>query len=125
MLNRMTSPGVVAAMALSSMVLLSCRSAVAQTDTLKVASFNILKGDTSAKTVDVIRASGADVVGIQESDGGAPALAQALGWNYRVFSFDRGTENGNTDVAILSRLPITQTTRTGIRVLVAAGKEAY
>jgi endonuclease/exonuclease/phosphatase family metal-dependent hydrolase len=93
--------------------------------TLTVASFNILKGDTSAKTLEVIRASGADVVGIQEADGGAPALAAALGWHVREFSFDRGTERGNSDCAIVSRFPITQTLRHGVRVQVAPGREAY
>src|SRR4051812_27270914 len=106
-----------------------CLPARARNDTLKVATFNILKGGVSAgqplsRTCDVIVASGADVAGIQESDGSGAALAQLLGWNYRVFSFDRGTESGNTDCAIVSRLPITQTLRNGARVQLAAGKEA-
>src|SRR5687768_525616 len=93
----------------------SPHEAAAQTaDTIKVSSFNILHGSSDARTVDVIRASGADVMVIQESDGRAASLAQSLGWSYRDFSFDRGAESGNTDVAILSRFPITQTLRSGV-----------
>jgi endonuclease/exonuclease/phosphatase family metal-dependent hydrolase len=104
----------------------SPRQAAAQTaDTIKVSSFNILHGSSNTRTVDVIRASGADVAVIQESDGRAAALAQSLGWVYRDFSFDRGAESGNTDVAILSRFPITQTLRSGVRVQTGVGKEAY
>jgi exodeoxyribonuclease-3 len=99
-------------------------------DSLKVASYNILVGGTNggqplSRTAAVIQASGADVVGIQESLGSIPALAALLGWNYRVFSTDFGSETGNVDNAILSRFPITQTLRAGIRVQLAPGKEAY
>ena len=82
--------------------LVACAPVAAQTDTLKLASFNILQGGTGGgqsltKTRDVILASGADVVGVQEADGSAANLAQLLGWQYREFSFDRGTEMGNSD----------------------------
>src|SRR5687767_224941 len=111
------------AAALVSIILcaIACQQVAAQTDTLKVATFNILQagtggGEPLSKTRDVILASGADVVGIQEADGAAANLAQLLGWQYREFSFDRGTEMGNTDGAILTRFPITQTLSSGIRV---------
>jgi len=95
-------------------------------DTLKVMSYNVLLGGNPfAKTAQVIQASGADLVGIQESDGNTASIAALLGWNFRVFSADFGAESGNTDSAILSRFPITQTLRTGVRVQVAAGKEAF
>ena len=95
-------------------------------ETLKVASYNVLVGGAPfAKTAQVIQASGADVVGIQESDGNTASIAALLGWNFRVFSADFGSELGNTDSAILSRFPITQTLRNGVRVQVAPGKEAY
>ena len=53
---------------LLSIGLMACQPVAAQTDTLKVASFNILQGGTGGgqsltKTRDVIVASGADVVG--------------------------------------------------------------
>ncbi|HEV8292807.1 MAG TPA: endonuclease/exonuclease/phosphatase family protein, partial [Tepidisphaeraceae bacterium] len=88
-------------------------------DALKVASYNILLGGTGSgqplsRTAAVIQASGADVVGIQESDGNTGAIAAMLGWNFRVFSADYASEAGNTDTAILSRFPITQTLRSGI-----------
>src|SRR5258705_4970719 len=87
-------------------------SAAFADDTLKVASYNVLLGGAPfAKTAQVIQASGADVVGIQESDGNTASIAALLGWNFRVFSADFGSESGNTDSAILSRFPITQTHR--------------
>jgi endonuclease/exonuclease/phosphatase family metal-dependent hydrolase len=100
-------------------------AAGATTDSVRVASFNIWKGKTGPKVVEVIRASGADVVGLQEADGAAPELARELGWAYCEFSFDRGNEAGNSDCAILSRLPITQTLSHGVRVEVAPGREAF
>ena len=94
-----------------------------------VASFNIhgpaFTADQIAPTVAAIRASGADVVGLQESSGNAPAIAAALGWNFRQFASDNGDEAKNADVAILSRLPITQTLGGGVRIEVAGGREVY
>jgi len=99
-------------------------------DSLKVASYNILLGgrfggQPLSRTVAVIQASGADVVGIQEADANTASLAAMLGWNFRVFSTDYGSELGNVDTSILSRFPITQTLRSGIRVEIAPGKEAF
>jgi endonuclease/exonuclease/phosphatase family metal-dependent hydrolase len=110
--------------------ILLCACAQPHNTSLKVATFNILHGGRNdggplLRTAEVIRASGADVVGIQESDGSAGELARLLGWNYREFSFDRGTETGNTDAAILTRFPITQTFRSGIRVEIAPRQEAF
>ncbi|WP_433065308.1 endonuclease/exonuclease/phosphatase family protein [Dactylosporangium sp. CS-033363] len=51
-----------------------------------------------------------DVVGIQENSGAAAQLAGALGWSYYQ----------NSDVAVLSRYPITATTPTTAGVAVAA-----
>jgi len=118
------------AMAVLAMSVMLSACAPAQNMSLKVATFNILHGGKKdggplAQTARVIRASGADIVGIQESDGSAVELARLLGWNYREFSFDRGTETGNSDAAILSRFPITQTFRSGVRVEIAPGLEAY
>jgi exodeoxyribonuclease III len=105
-------------------------SAVHGQDSLKVASYNILVGGTGAgqplsRTAAVIQASGADIVGIQEALGSTAQIAAMLGWNFRVLSADYGSETGNVDNAILSRFPITQTLRSGVRVEIAPGKEAY
>src|SRR4051812_42564123 len=83
-----------AAAAAAGGILVPSSEARAQNVSLKVASFNILTGGQGSggplsQTANVIQASGADIVGIQESDGSAPALAAMLGWNYRQFSFDR------------------------------------
>src|SRR5258705_11819843 len=85
-------------------------SAAFADENLKVASIKVLLGGLPfAKTAQVIQASGADVVGIQEADGNSASIAALLGWNFRVFSADFGSELGNTDNAVLSRFPITQT----------------
>jgi len=50
-----------------------------------VLTYNIENGGAQvdfAKTVEVIRKSGADVVGIQEAWGNTAALAEAMGWEY-------------------------------------------
>lgn len=61
-------------------------------------SFNIWRGGTQhqplQKTVDVIRVTRADVVGIQEPDNSLIALATALGWNY------------SAKASIITRFPI-------------------
>ena len=67
-----------------------------------VMSYNILVGGTGlgqplSKTVEVITAAGADIVGLQEQGGSGRAIADALGFSY----FDQG---GST--AVLSRYPI-------------------
>src|SRR3954462_11161111 len=87
----------------ASALLLGALSAAAHgQDSVKVASYNILLGGTGAgqplsKTAAVIAASGADIVGIQESQGSTAQIAALLGWNFRVFSADFGSETGNVD----------------------------
>lgn len=52
---------------------------------LKVAAFNIEYGGTLVdfdQVVTAVRASGADVVGVEEAEGHIPRLANALGWPY-------------------------------------------
>ena len=49
-----------------------------------VLTYNIENGGAQvdfAKTIEVIRKSGADVVGIQEAWGSTAALAEAMGWD--------------------------------------------
>ena len=72
----------------------------AQPVTLSVAQFNTDISDeyptiTAASVADAIRASGADVVGIEEGGGEVPDVAKALGWAY----YDVRTQ-------IVSRLPL-------------------
>ena len=52
---------------------------------LNVMVFNIEYGGTGVdfgKVVEAVRASGADVVGVEEGEGQVPRLATALGWRY-------------------------------------------
>ncbi len=51
--------------------------------TLRVLSFNLWRGGIQvdiSRAVEAIRLSGADIVGLQESEGRTAALAEALGW---------------------------------------------
>src|SRR5688572_766244 len=111
---------------LSLLIPLLLSSSLHAQDSIKVSSYNVLVGGFPvAKTAEVIRASGADIIGIQEASGNTAAIAAQLGWNFRVFSADYGAESGNSDNAIISRFPITQTLRAGVRVQIAPGKEAF
>lgn len=97
--------------------------------TVRVMSFNLWHGGTSvedgpAKQAAFIESSGADLVGVQESDGTAARdLARELGWNH-VQSKDGGS------AGIVSRFPILETFRlsaglaVGARVRIAPGREA-
>ncbi len=93
-------------------------------------SFNIYWGATLNegalnRTVEIIRNSGADIVGIQEkmtydargdafSRNGVQMIAQALGWDY----MDQTKKHDGTwdDTAIISRLPITSASKDGFCV---------
>src|SRR5689334_25057737 len=88
----------------------------AQTVTsLKVMTYNILLGGAQygplSRTVGVIQAAQADVIGIQEVRGSAQAIASALGFYY--YGFD-------SDLAIISRYPITQVFDEGVRLHLSA-----
>ncbi len=89
-------------------------------DTLKVMTYNILLGGATYgplyRTVGVIQAAQADVIGIQEVGGSAQAIANALGFYYHAF---------NTDVAIVSRYPITQVSNGGVRLHLSATQDAF
>ena len=65
---------------------------------IKVMTYNIWVGGTRhqplSQTVEAIRASGADIVGIQEPGSNLDDIANALGWNY------------SSQSAIISRFPI-------------------
>lgn len=111
------------AAALSVALILAATPLAAETR-LKVMSFNIWGGGQNAgkgveETVAAIRASGADVVGLQETrlesdpctaehcpatgPSAAPAIAAALGWHV----YDQAAENGALWAnAVISRHPI-------------------
>lgn len=78
-------------------------------DSLRVMSYNILVGGAEhgplSRTVGVIQAAQADVIGMQEVYGSAPAIAAALGYFYHDLDGDN---------AIVSRYPITQVFNHGV-----------
>lgn len=87
---------------------------------LRVMSYNILAGGTKhyplSQTVKVIQVADADVIGIQEVGSSAQAIANALGFYYQGF---------NSDLAIISRYPITQVLGQGVKLQLAPAHEAY
>lgn len=106
---------------------LTCLSTVgavcpAQTvDSLRVMTYNIWVGGTAggqplSRTVGVIQAAEADVIGIQEQGGNGSALASALGFHYQSLG-------GST--AILSRYPIVQSVNQGAKLRLSSTQEAY
>ena len=78
---------------------------------LKVMTYNIYIGGAAygplSRTVGVIQAAQADVIGIQEVGGSAQAIANSLGFYYHGF---------DSDLAIISRYPITQVLNEGVRL---------
>jgi len=53
--------------------------------TLRVMTFNVEYGGTGVdfrKVVEALERAGADIVGLEEPEGNAPALARALGWEH-------------------------------------------
>lgn len=87
---------------------------------LRVMSYNIWVGGAAygplSQTVGVINTANADVIGIQEVGGSAQALANALGFYYHGF---------NSDLAILSRYPITQVLGQGVKLQLSPTQQAY
>jgi endonuclease/exonuclease/phosphatase family metal-dependent hydrolase len=68
----------------------AARSTDAPSVGLRVMSFNIEWGGTHVRfesVVDAIRASGADIVGVQEAEGNLQRLAADLGWSYDLRSY--------------------------------------
>jgi endonuclease/exonuclease/phosphatase family metal-dependent hydrolase len=100
---------------------LSTSNACAQTvDTLNVMTYNILVGGANygplSRTVGVIQSAQADVIGIQEVGGSAQAIANSLGFYYHGF---------NSDLAIISRYPITQAFNEGVRLQLSPTQDAF
>src|SRR3954466_13887715 len=97
--------------AAASIVLAVSATGHAQTvGSLRVMTYNILTGGATygplSRTVGVIQTAQADVIGIQEVGGSAASIASSLGFFYHGF---------NSDIAIISRYPITQVLDTGVR----------
>jgi endonuclease/exonuclease/phosphatase family metal-dependent hydrolase len=95
-------------------------TAAQSVESLRVMSYNILVGGAAygplSRTIGVIQAAQADVIGIQEVGGSAPAIAAALGFHYHGF---------NSDLAIVSRYPITQVFSQGVKLQISPEQEAY
>src|SRR4249920_2817967 len=87
---------------------------------LKVMTYNIYIGGAAygplSHTVGVIQAAQADVIGIQEVGSNAQAIANSLGFYYHGF---------DSDLAIISRYPITQVLNEGVRLKLSPTQDAY
>jgi exodeoxyribonuclease-3 len=88
---------------------------------LKVMSYNILVGGGGlgqplSKTAEVISASGADIIGLQEQSGATASLAAMLGFHYTV---------QKSDISYLSRYPIVESLSSGVRIELPQGQDAY
>ncbi len=96
---------------------------VTQPTTFRVLSFNIWAGGESdgqplEQTAAVIRASQADIAGLQEVKANARAIADLLGWKH---------VQQNDSCAVLSRFRILGTTRLkhGVRLCMDGGQKLY
>lgn len=109
-----------------SLILTVTASAV-PVESLKVMSFNIWTGGFGSfmplsRTIDVIATSGADIIGLQESSASPDDIADALGFYWQAF---------NTDLAIISRYPISQVLTSGdprtrgAKIQLSPGQEVY
>jgi endonuclease/exonuclease/phosphatase family metal-dependent hydrolase len=90
-------------------------------ESLRVMTYNIWVGGHESglplsRTVDVIQAAGADVIGLQEVGGSTQAIANELGFFYHDIDGDN---------AIVSRYPITEVIPQGVKLELAAGQPAY
>lgn len=83
---------------------------------LKVMSFNVWAG-ADGREADAIIASGADIIGIQESSGTTASLAGMLGMYYAALP-----DGSNS---ILSRFPITQVYNRGVKIDLGEQGDAY
>jgi endonuclease/exonuclease/phosphatase family metal-dependent hydrolase len=102
-------------------------------ETIRVMSFNLWHGGDAGKqpleqTIEVIKQSRADIIGLQETAGLAPEgrprpdraaeIAERLGWHY----VDQGDRTG-----IISRFPIIATTprKWGVKLQLPSGRQLY
>ncbi|WP_299625969.1 endonuclease/exonuclease/phosphatase family protein [uncultured Tenacibaculum sp.] len=91
-------------------------SVVNSQNSLKVMTFNKLYSTSSNSALNVVRASGADVIGLQESYGAARSIANSLGFYYHSVS---------SSVAVISRYPITSTNSSGVEITLPDGLKIY
>lgn len=90
-------------------------------ESLRVMTYNIWVGGLESdlplsRTADVIRAAGADVIGIQEAYGSTQAIANELGFFYHDIDGDN---------AIISRFPIAEVVPQGVKLQLSPGQPAY
>ena len=90
---------------------------------IKVMTYNVLFSTSNEATVQVLRETGADIIGMQEiSASRLGNLAQQL--NYQQHSFSSAAGNGGAnDTGILSRFPISRVLSNGVVVKVNPGLE--
>jgi endonuclease/exonuclease/phosphatase family metal-dependent hydrolase len=105
---------------LATTLALTLANAARAVTSLKVMTYNIYVGGAAygplSRTVGVIQTAQADVIGIQEVGGSAQAIANALGFFYHGF---------NSDLAIISRYPITDVLDQGVRLKLSPTQDAY
>ena len=97
----------------------------AQVSSLKVLSFNVWHADEGNaagvnKLREIILASGADVIGVQEMQNSTGvAIASALGFHYQ--------QQSSGDIQVLSRYPITATAagNLGVQIELSPGQNAW
>ena len=107
-------------LALAIALALSSSNTAYSISSLKVMTYNIYVGGAAygplSRTVGVIQTAQADVIGIQEVGGSAQAIANALGFYYQGF---------NSDLAIISRYPISEVLNQGVRLKVSPTQDAF
>ncbi|MCH8042148.1 MAG: endonuclease/exonuclease/phosphatase family protein [Planctomycetes bacterium] len=95
-------------------------SAVVRADELRVMSYNIWVGlneaDELNRQVELIQATGADIIGLQEQNGAARLLAGELEFYYHALG---------SSTAVLSRFPITESFDDGVGLDLGDGHAAY
>jgi endonuclease/exonuclease/phosphatase family metal-dependent hydrolase len=95
-------------------------SETVRADELRVMSYNIWVGlneaDELNRQVDLIQATGADIIGLQEQNGAARLLAGELEFYYQTLG---------SSTAVLSRFPITDSFDDGVGLDLGDGHAAY
>ena len=112
----MKSNSLIVVMLFACIVLVfNCKGEAQTVASLRVMSYNIWVGGAAngplSRTVGVIQAAQADVIGIQEGGGNVASIANSLGFYY--------------SGSIISRYPIAETLNQGVRLLLSPGQDAY
>jgi endonuclease/exonuclease/phosphatase family metal-dependent hydrolase len=91
---------------------------VEEFDEISIMTYNILFNTSNDETLEVLKETGADIIGMQEASPGRMAyLAQKLHFYYHSFSKTSANLN-DQDTGILSRFPITRFFNNGVVVRV-------